>query len=76
MSKLKIETLVDLPDLVFPLEESVSVKYIAGYFIGTSFHVLLRCDNYNDAKSIAESYYGVSHRITYVFKSIINLQKL
>lgn len=76
MSKLKIETLVDLPDLLYPLEESMSKKYVAGYFVGTSFRVLCRCDNYDDAVSICESYHSVSHRQCYIYKSIIYVQKI
>lgn len=76
MSKLQINTLVDLPDLIYPLEEVCSKRYVAGYFVGTSFHVLVRTDNFEDAKSICESYSSISHRQCYIFKSLIYIQKI
>lgn len=76
VGKISINGLFDLPVDFFPLSELVQIRFVVGYYIGTSFRVLCRCKNCFDAENICSSYFIATGRKCQVFKSIINIQKV
>lgn len=74
MSKLQINALFELPADQFPLDEVVSIKYVVGYFVGSSFRVLCRLDELKAATDIASSYKIATLRDTFVFRVKVNIQ--